>query len=900
MSQRTKIQMTTERILEPCDNCHLDCKPLQLYGSQTAPYLVVTKAPVRSTNIRYFSPGITAMSHEGMAMFLQEMVGLGFNIEDFRFQAGVLCHYDRDLWIARQRTEIERNCREWILREIDWCHPECIIALGADAAKQVWGRAVKISKVRGVPMYNEDLDCHVLALHDPDIVHIRPQHLPLFRADCKTFARMVDHAYDLEAVEQEVIGEYEIVDDLQFLIDEEPPILSYDMETVGLRWAEPDKRIVSMQFSTQPGSGFMVTWDHPEAPKSMRAKARLRNQLERLLTNPNTSVLGQNLKFDAVWLLARLGIRFRIDHDTLMMAALIDENLQNKDLDTLIKIYVPAMSGYADFFNSKYDKSRMDLVPLDDLLPYGVGDTDAALRLFNVLHQHLLDDELLYRHYRYVSIPAINAFRDIERRGMLIDLNRLSEFQAFMEQEVEDQRQSLLAQVPRSIKRQAVRQGKSLKFSRPDFVRQILFTHPDGFQLEPRVFTAGTQRLPDDMKVPSTSAKEHLPFFFDECPFTIELAQHAQDRSLLNTNIKKFRENFVVGDHIYPVYSMWTANTGRSASRDPNGQNFPNRGPKAVQYRRMFVAPPGYAILGADLSQAELRIAGDMAQDPVMIGIYQRGEDIHRATAADAMQTTLQQFAMLPVEEQSLARKKAKAINFGFLYGMWWRRFVHYAKTEYGIDLTPLESQDFRRRFFAMYPRLEPWHEETKEFAHQHGYVRSYTGRVRHLPMIHSDDAMVQMEAERQAINSPVQESASSFGLISMAAINQEIDPQYLAIFGFVHDAIYCLAPYEYIEWGAKTLKYYMETNDIEEMFGTVMQVPMVADVSVGLDTGAMVELEGLELDEDYNWQLAEDLPFELPDQEIPPDDGRIEVPEHLVIGFPDAFHERWGVDIPF
>ena len=220
--------------------------------------------------------------------------------------------------------------------------------------------------------------------------------------------------------------------------------------------------------------------------------------------------------------------------------------------------------------------------------------------------------------------------------------------------------------------------------------------------------------------------------------------------------------------------------------------------------------------------------------------------------------------------------------NFGYLYSMWWKTFVSYAKTSYGVDFTLKEAERIRNDFFDLYPGLVIWHDDTKAFASEHGYVRSYTGRIRHLPMVWSDDQGVQSEALRQAINSSVQETASSLGVMAMSRLEQNINPFYLPISGFVHDALYASVEPRYLLWGAKTLKHYMETNPIKKWFGIEMKVKIVADVGFGMNGGEVHEMEALTLKNSYDF-TQHDLPFDLPEQETPPNHGRYTPEPHLI-----------------
>lgn len=861
----------------PCDGCPNRCGDEPKSRAKLrkgAKFLVVGKAPTYQMIQR--GEHITGAA---MKTFAKAMVKAGFDKEDFSFANSVRCDFDQTTYPTSEKKEINARCRHHLLKVIRHAKPEVVIPLGADAAKAVYGRAVKITKVRGVPEVSEELDATILAMTDPVQVNMYPQNRPLLESDCRTLARIYDYEYDLKSAEEDVLGDYQLVDDLQFLIDEDPPNLAVDAETLGLRFAIKSNKILTLQFCPEPGRAYLLSWDHPDRPMPHRKRKKIRRQLEELLCKPGRNLIGQNFKFDASWLLAKMGIHVRIGDDTLMLAATHDENLQSKDLDTLTKIHAPEMAGYADTFNATYDKSRMDLVPLDRIVGYGCGDTDASFRIWEALKPLVYQDEKLWNNYRYVSMPGLNAFLQIEQGGMLISRERLADFEKVLAEQVQEQFDSLIKQVPKSILRAHAEKG--LKFTRRDFLQDILFRHPDGFKLTPRVYTKSTENLEPSMRVPSTSTKDHLPYFFDSCPFTFELAEYIKNERVLGTNVRRFRDNYMEGEYIYPVYSLSTAVTGRTSSRDPNGQNFPKRGKTAKAYRKIFIPHEGMVLLEADLSQAELRIAGDMANDKVMIDIYNSGGDIHRRTATIVMGCTLDEFSKLDKEEQSLARFKAKAVNFGFLYGMGWRSFISYAKTQYGVEFTERESQRIRAGFFSTYKGLEPWHRRMKEFATEHGFVRSYSGRVRHLPMVYSAEEGIRAEALRQAINSPVQEFGSSLGVMSLSRLTQTIDPAYMRLYGFVHDALYAEVPAKYVEWGAKTLKYYMETNPLEEWFGRKLKLPIVADVGFGMNGSDTHEMETLDLDKPYDFSLHE-LDFELPAQKIPPYNGEFELEEHL------------------
>lgn len=850
-------------------------------------YMIVTEAPAR-----YLATQGRLLSNAAGRVLSATLKDNGFVRDDFVFVPQIRCIFEAETIHNKVKAQIQKHCRAHLLDAVDYYRPDVILPLGADAAKQVLGKPVKITKVRGIPTYNSDHESVVLPMLHPGYVAMYPQHTGAFNADCATFGRLVDAGLDIDAAAPATPSGYVFVDDLQFLVDAKPKILVFDTETTSLSYFhkgthdvrkydpsihgkefDPSAAILTMQFCIEPGTAYMLVWDHPERPISLRNKQRIRKQLVELLCNEDTLVVGHNSKFDANFVYQCLGIRYRVGGDTLMLAALIDENAISKSQNVMVKQYVPSHAGYDDTFNSTYDKSRMWEVPLDALLSYGCGDVDTCFMLYEVFMDILNDDPKLLAHYHYVSLSGINSFADIEVHGTHVDMTALAAFEQLMEEAVTEEYLNLLEQIPKSIKRKHIDRG--LKFSRGEFTRDILFEHPDGFRLRPTVFTGSTAKLPEPLRVPSVSTKDHLPYFYEQCPFTLELAEYIKDDRILGTSVRGFKNKYIHDGLVRPTYSLWTAVTGRTSSENPNGQNYIKRGPRAKAYRKVFVAPDGYIVIEADYSQAELRIVADMANEPTMLRVYLEGGDIHVTTALIVLGISLEQFFLLSKDEQKAARQKAKAVNFGFVYGMGWRKFIGYAKTQYGVEFTEIEAQRIRAAYFELYAMLLPWHDAMRAYATQHGFVRSYSGRIRHLPMIHSQDKSVVQEAGRQAINSPVQGFASDLGIIAVSRMQDEIEPKYLQPIAFVHDALYCYAPIKYALWAAETLKYYMESNPLVDMFNRRMRVPIVADVSIGRSFGDTYELPGFSKAKDFDastlWDAENETGLLLPTQVAPP-----------------------------
>ena len=271
-------------------------------------------------------------------------------------------------------------------------------------------------------------------------------------------------------------------------------------------------------------------------------------------------------------------------------------------------------------------------------------------------------------------------------------------------------------------------------------------------------------------------------------------------------------------------------------STDPNGQNIPKRGKLAKAYRKIFKAPPGYCLLQCDFSQAELRGVAMATHDPVMVDVYNHYLDIHTMTAAHNLGLTIEQFKALPDEKIDVERYKAKAKNFGLTYGMQWRKFKIYAKTNYGIDYTDEEAQKECESWHNTYKNVRKWHAKVEKEVVKTGFMRAWDGRIRHLPDVFSTDEYVKSQATRQAINSPIQSFASDMGLWAFSRLHREIPKKDMILMGFIHDAILAYVRLDRALECAIKVKQYMESNPMYEVFGIKSPIPWVADLEIGLD----------------------------------------------------------------
>lgn len=824
--------------------------PLRVRGNPNAPILVVCEP----NSVAGFSKPDMPMDFNSLQRVAQAAGKYGLERDDFQFVSLCPPIADTDIDSASRKWKHVEAHSQGIEEYVRRADPKCIVTFGADASRVVLGSAVQITKARGQARAHSfgGKERVVVPMLAPGYVGRMPEHQPLFEADMLVLTKLRMNEW---AVPRSAERNYEWREDISDILRDPPPLVSFDTETTGLRWWQDSTRILTAQFSWEHGQGIIVPMNRMYWPElNNRQMARLRGQVRELLENPRVRKVGHNTKYDnsmarkegmkvAGWL-----------HDTQLMAFAVDENMMNFAQDTCVRRWVPGMAGYSDAFEAKGYYDRMWEVPRDEMLEYGCGDSDACLQLAKVLDVALTSDQRQRNCYERMMMPGIMSFaNNIEQFGILIDQEHLSNFGVELKLFLDTTYRELIQQVPAAVRLKHM--DKGLKFSRPEFVKDILFSK-EGFSLVPQVYTKSTKALPMDQREPSVSTKDHLPYFKDvpgvKGEFVTKLIDYIKISKLEGTYVGEqdkgtgFWQYIAPNGRIYPSYMLHRTVTGRTASNDPNGQNFPKRGRLAKAYLKIFKATPGFKIVSADLSQIELRIAAWMARDPAMLRIYRDNGDIHTATAKYVSGLNDEQWNALTPKERKTKRTQAKAVNFGFLYGMGWAKFMSYAKTDYDVVYTEREAKIARERFFTLYASLPDWHDTMRDFAREHGFVRALHGAVRHLPNIRSNDKMIRSSTERQAINSPVQRFGSDLGLMAVIRFAMQADPELFRVIGFVHDAVLVEARDGYEQECMSALVWAMENQPLDQWFGLTPPLPIKAEADIGINFGETLEMSEL------------------------------------------------------
>jgi DNA polymerase I-like protein with 3'-5' exonuclease and polymerase domains/uracil-DNA glycosylase len=837
--------------------------PFPRRGPGDAPILVICDSP----SIDAMKQGLP-MSQKQLSWFAKRALAQGFVEADFQFITLCPPIKQNDLGSAKRKWDHVKQYEERLRELVEEINPKAVVTCGELATRVMVKRAVKITKARGITTRAPDTERIVFPVLSPKLCTKMPDYMPIFDADLGTLHRLKTGRFDPESLQVTDV-DYQWCTELQFMIDNKPSMMAVDTEGSGLKYRDPDFEVYTVQISTGPGLSVVcpVSWTyykrHEQAFRDGGIHMtedqckKLAAQVKTLMEDASILKMAHNFKFDDGCMNYSLGANTQgWDQDTELMTRAVNENMMSYSLDDCVRVYVPEMAGYADHFNTMVDKSRMiDVPPFDVLdaegkiakpgmLNYAGGDPDAVYRLARALWPMLKRDPGQMFLYKQVNMRGLISFaKRIESFGQCIDRAALDAYKAEVDEWVTAEGRALFRLIPAAIRRKYLLDPKGASFTRDVFIQDILFSE-EGFNLKPTVFTTSTKDLPHDQRVPSVSTKDHLPYFTDRKDaagnFVRRFIDFKKAQKLLSTYIDGFYKylrpaNDNSGEEkIYPSYNFRT-NTYRTNSQDPNGQNFPKRGNFAAGFLRLIKASAGKVLIACDMSQVELRLTAWSAMEREMLRIYNTGGDIHEATAATVMRLTIEQFRALPAAEKKLQRFRAKAVNFGFIYGAQWKTFQTYAKTNYGADYTDKEAEEVRELYFQKY-NLIPWHGRVEDFVKEHGYVKTLHGGTRHLPSVWSDEWKIATGAIRQAINAPIQRMGSDLGVIAIARLAAQCDPRLMRPVGFVHDQIVCEVDPGWVEQCMGWLTWVMENPPLNEWFGVTAPLPFVADPEYGMN----------------------------------------------------------------
>ncbi|RQU82337.1 DNA polymerase I [Burkholderia cenocepacia] len=596
----------------------------------------------------------------------------------------------------------------------------------------------------------------------------------------------------------DVVREYETIQtweqfDAWFAKIDAAALTAFDTETTAL---DPMlARLVGLSFSVEPGKAAYLPVAHrgPDMPEQLpldEVLARLKPWLE----SADRKKVGQHLKYDAQ-VLANYDIALNgIEHDTLLESYVVESH-RTHDMDSLALRHLGVKTiKYEDVAGKGAKQIGFDEVALAQATEYAAEDADITLQLHHALYPQVAREPGLERVYREIEMPVSLVLRKMERTGVLIDDARLhaqSTEIATRLIELEGEAYELA--------------GGEFNLGSPKQIGQIFFEK---------------LQLPVVKKTPSgapSTDEEVLQKLAEDYPLPKLLLEHRGLSKLKSTYTDKLPRmvNPATG-RVHTNYAQAVAVTGRLASNDPNLQNIPVRTAEGRRIREAFIASPGHRIVSADYSQIELRIMAHISGDASLLRAFSQGEDIHRATAAEV-------FGVTPLEVNSDQRRIAKVINFGLIYGM----------SAFGLasnlGITRDAAKLYIDRYFARYPGVAQYMEDTRATAKEKGYVETVFGRRLWLPEINGGNGPRRQAAERAAINAPMQGTAADLIKLSMIAVDDWLTRDRLAsrMIMQVHDELVLEVPEGELSLVREKLP--------EMMCGVAkLKVPLVAEVGAG------------------------------------------------------------------
>lgn len=520
-------------------------------------------------------------------------------------------------------------------------------------------------------------------------------------------------------------------------------VFAFDTETDSLDYMVAN--LVGLSFATEEGVAAYVpvAHDYLDAPEQLDRDWVLA-QLKPILEDPNQAKVGQNLKYDAS-VLARYDIEMRgIEFDTMLASYVFNSVGGKHDMDSLAFRF---LQHNCISFESLAGKGKKQLtfnqLDLEEAAPYAAEDADVTLRLHHRLQAALEQDEGLLSIYKELEVPLVPVISRIERTGVMIDDMLLN-----------TQSQEIAIRLEALQKKAFDVAEQEFNLSSPKQLQAILFEK---------------MGLPVVKKTPSgapSTNEEVLQELALDYPLPKLILEHRGLSKLKTTYTDKLPKmiNPQTG-RVHTSYHQAVTATGRLSSTDPNLQNIPIRNEEGRRIRQAFIAPHGWKILAVDYSQIELRIMAHLSGDKALLEAFAQGKDIHSATAAEVMGCRID-------DVSSEQRRRAKAVNFGLIYGM---SAFGLAKQ---LGIPRGEAQQYMDVYFERYPGVMQYMEDTRSQATEQGYVETLFGRRLHLPEIKSSNGMRRKGAERAAINAPMQGTAADIIKKAMLLVDQWIQEE--------------------------------------------------------------------------------------------------------------------------
>lgn len=556
--------------------------------------------------------------------------------------------------------------------------------------------------------------------------------------------------------------------------------------------------VVGISLAIEEGKAAYIPFTHTDGnPQLLREEVL--TALKPILENPAIKKIGQNLKYDYS-VLKNYDITLKgIYYDTMLESYVLNSGSGRHDMDSLALKYLGHKTiSYEEIAGKGVKQLRFDQIPVDKAGAYAAEDADITLQLHHKLYP--LIPESVHNVFGNIEMPLVTVLADMERTGVLIDATTLKQHGERLKERI------------RTLEEEALHlAGRPFNLNSPKQLQEILFD---------------SHKLPIIAKTPTGQAST-AESVLQELAYDYRLAavilEYRSLTKLVSTYIDALPKKInPKTKRVHTSYNQAITATGRLSSSEPNLQNIPIRSEEGRLIRTAFIAPKDNLILAADYSQIELRIMAHLSQDENLLKAFANGWDVHAATASEIFQ--------IPLEEiNNEQRRRAKAINFGLIYGM---SSFGLAKQ---IGVERQDAQHYIDTYFQRYPKVLEYMNRTRHQAHHQGYVETLFGRRLYLPEINARNLMRQKAAERTAINAPMQGTAADIiknAMICIAKWQNSHEKPPARMIMQVHDELVFEVNKNTIESSKEIIRELMEHT-------VTLSVPLVVSIGTGANWDA-------------------------------------------------------------
>lgn len=591
---------------------------------------------------------------------------------------------------------------------------------------------------------------------------------------------------------------YKLIDKLKSL-----PYFAIDTETTSIDWQKAE--LVGVSVATTNYEGYYIpvghTGDFDILLDNQLDRDFVLNELKPILENQSIGKIGQHIKYDS-HVFKKYGIELNNWHmDTMLASYVINGVATRHNMDDLARHYLGInTTTFEDVAGKGARQLSFDKVDMDKASDYACEDADITYRLFSVFDEYLQKDTNANSLLHKLEIPTAQILAQMEHDGILIKTEFLGKLSLAFDNQISQLEQKAFELA-----------GESFNVASPKQLGEILFD---------KLGISGGKKT----KTGQYSTSEATLAKIDH-PLVDVVLEHRSLSKLKSTYTDALAKVADKQGRVHTSYHQALTSTGRLSSSDPNLQNIPIRTDTGRLIREAFIAPTGRVIMAADYSQIELRLMAHFSGDESLINAFKNNLDIHTATAAEIMGKELSD--VTPNE-----RRSAKAVNFGLLYGMGVFGLAKQLGVENGV------AKDYIKRYFARYPAIHDYMENTKSYAKSTGYVTTILGRKLYAPDINSSNAMIRQGAERASINAPLQGSAAEIIKLAMIAVDKILPKDHAKLLLQVHDELVFEVDSDKADEIGKLIKTAMQNvlTDTAKSLGWDVDfaVPLVVEIGVG------------------------------------------------------------------